>query len=250
VNLNGDLIGINTAIASRTGSYSGYGFAVPSNLVTKVVEDLLEYGDVQRGILGVRIQTLDGYLASEKKIDLVPGVYVAAVNENSAADKAGIKAGDVITAVNGKETKNAARLQELIAGYRPGDEVEITLNRDGGSRTLEVTLKNTSGSVAVVRKPDMELRKKLGAAFATLDKEIAEELDLDGGVQVTELYPGKLRRETQMRQGFVITHVNGEPIKTLEQFREVLEESDGGIMLEGRYPDSKKTYYYAFGMNQ
>jgi Do/DeqQ family serine protease len=250
VNLNGDLIGINTAIATRTGSYNGYGFAIPSNLVTKVVEDLLEYGNVQRAILGVRIQTLDGRLASEKGIDLVPGVYVALVNEESAAADAGIEAGDIITAVDGKETRNAARLQELIAGYRPGDTVEITLMRNGETRTLEVTLKNTSGSVAVVRKPDLELRKQLGATFETLDRELAEEMGLDGGVRVTELYPGKLRRETQMRQGFVITHVNGERIKTLDRFREVLLESDGGIMLEGRYPDSKKTYYYAFGMDE
>lgn len=250
VNLNGDLIGINTAIATRTGSYNGYGFAVPSNLVTKVVEDLLEYGNVQRAILGVRIQTLDGRLASEKGIDLVPGVYVAMVNEDSAADDAGIEAGDIITAVDGKETGNAARLQELIAGYRPGDEVEITLNRDGRSKNLEVTLKNTSGSVGVVRKPDMELRKQLGATFETLDTDLARELDLEGGVQVKELYPGKLRRETQMREGFVITHVNGEQVKTLEGFREVLRENDGGVMLEGRYPDSEKTYYYAFGMDE
>ena len=250
VNLNGDLIGINTAIATRTGSYNGYGFAVPSNLVTKVVEDLIEYGNVQRAILGVRIQTLDGRLASEKGIDLVPGVYVAMVNEDSAADDAGIEAGDIITAVDGKETGNAARLQELIAGHRPGDKVEIRLKRDGRPKNLVVTLKNTSGSVAVVRKPDMELRKQLGASLETLDEDLARELGLAGGVQVKELYPGKLRRETQMREGFVITHVNGEQVKTLERFREVLLQSNGGVMLEGRYPDSEKTYYYAFGMDQ
>ena len=250
VNLNGDLIGINTAIATRTGSYNGYGFAVPSNLVTKVVEDLIEYGNVQRAILGVRIQTLDGRLASEKGIDLVPGVYVAMVNEDSAADDAGIEAGDIITAVDGKETGNAARLQELIAGHRPGDKVEIRLKRDGRTKNLVVTLKNTSGSIAVVRKPDMELRKQLGASLETLEVDLARELGLAGGVQVTELYPGKLRRETQMREGFVITHVNGEQVKTLERFREVLLQSNGGVMLEGRYPDSEKTYYYAFGMDQ
>lgn len=250
VNLNGDLIGINTAIATRTGSYNGYGFAVPSNLVTKVVEDLIEYGNVQRAILGVRIQTLDGRLASEKGIDLVPGVYVAMVNEDSAADDAGIEAGDIITAVDGKETGNAARLQELIAGHRPGDKVEIRLKRDGRPKNLVVTLKNTSGSIAVVRKPDMELRKQLGASLETLDEDLARELGLAGGVQVKELYPGKLRRETQMREGFVITHVNGEQVKTLERFREVLLQSNGGVMLEGRYPDSEKTYYYAFGMDQ
>ncbi len=250
VNLNGDLIGINTAIATRTGAYNGYGFAVPSNLVTKVVEDLLEFGSVQRAILGVRIQSLDGRLASEKGIDLVSGVYVASVNEESAAKAAGIEAGDVITAVDGKETQNAARLQELIASHRPGDKVAISLNRDGNDKTLEVTLKNTAGTVTVVQAEDMELRQQLGAELETLDREAARKLDLEGGVQVKELFPGKLRRETQIREGFIITHVNGTRVRNLEELREILVESKGGVMLEGRYPDSEKTYYYAFGMDQ
>ena len=143
-----------------------------------------------------------------------------------------------------------ARLQELIAGHRPGDKVEITLSRHGRSKIMEVTLSNTSGSIAVARKSDMELRKQLGATFETLNRDLAREMDLEGGVQVKELYPGKLRSETQMRVGFIITHVNGEPVKTLENFREMMLESDGGVMLEGRYPDSEKTYYYAFGLNE
>lgn len=250
VNLNGDLVGINTAIATRTGSYSGYGFAVPSNLVTKVVADLLEYGNVQRAVLGVRIRTMDGRLADEEGIELVPGVYVALVNEGSAADAAGIRAGDIITSVDGKQTRNAARLQELIAGYRPGDRVEIGIHRGGTDKTMEVTLKNTSGNTLVVEGKDMELRRQLGADFQTLDSELAEEMGLDGGVQVTALYPGKLRRETQIREGFVITHVNGKPVEDLDAFRDRLQKTQDGVMLRGRYPDSDSPRYYAFGMEE
>ena len=250
VNLNGDLIGINTAIASNTGSYSGYGFAVPSNIVSKVVEDLLEYGSVQRGILGVRIQNMDGRLAKEKGIDLIPGVYVAMVNEGSAADEAGIKPGDIITGVNGKEVNSSPRLQELIAGYRPGDKVQIALNRSGSVKELGVTLKNTAGNMALVKRDESTLWNRLGAELQTLDGDKAASLGLEGGVEVTRLYPGKLRQETQMREGFIITHVNGLRVKTVEQLQGALESlQEGGVMLQGRYPDSEKAYYYAFGLN-
>ncbi|EAR16550.1 serine protease precursor [Robiginitalea biformata HTCC2501] len=250
VNLNGDLIGINTAIASRTGSYSGYGFAVPSNIVSKVVEDLLEYGNVQRGILGVRIQNLDGRLAEDKGIDLIPGVYVASVNDGSAAQEAGILEGDIITAVNDKPVASSPRLQELIAGFRPGDEVTITLDREGKSRKFEVTLKDSAGTTSLVARADRELFNRLGAEFRNLPADQASELGIDGGVEVARLVPGLLRQETRMREGFIVTRVNGREVNNLEEFRSELEKSeDGGVMLAGRYPDSPKTYYYAFGLD-
>ena len=250
VNLNGDLIGINTAIASRTGSYSGYGFAVPSNLVSKVVQDLLEYGNVQRGILGVRIQNMDGRLAKEKGIELIPGAYVAMVNSESAADEAGIEPGDIITAVNDKEINSSPRLQEIIAGFRPGDKVSIEVNRNGKQQTFQVVLKNTSGNTAIVKREEIALWNKLGAEFGTLDPEKAKSLNLEGGVEVTRLYPGKLRQETQIREGFIITHINGTRVKDSEDFKTLLErQKEGGVMLQGRYPDSERTYYYAFGLN-
>lgn len=250
VNLNGDLIGINTAIASRTGSYSGYGFAVPSNIVTKVVEDLLEYGNVQRGILGVRIMNLDGRLAEDREIDLVPGVYVAAVNEGSAADEAGIREGDVITAVGDKAVASSPRLQELIAGFRPGDEVSITVRRAGEERQFEVTLKDTAGNTEVAIRSDREIFNRLGAELSALSEEKAEEIGLDGGVEVVRLVPGLLRRETRMREGFIITRVNGNQVRSVADLKNELDRSrDGGVMLAGRYPDSPKVYYYAFGMD-
>jgi Do/DeqQ family serine protease len=249
VNLNGDLIGINTAIASRTGGFSGYGFAVPSNLVSKIVEDLLEYGTVQRGILGVRIQNMDGRLAREKGIEMQPGVYIASVNKGSAAEEAGILEGDIITAVDGKQVRTSPRLQELIAQLRPGDNLELTLLRGGKAKIVAVILKSTAGTTAIVEASDLELRSKLGAEFGTLNKDRAEKLGISSGVELLKLYPGKLRQETQMREGFIITHINGKSIEDLESFKRALEERKaGGIMLEGRYPDSEKRYYYAFGL--
>ena len=215
-----------------------------------MVEDLLEYGSVQRGILGVRIQNMDGHLAREKGIDLIPGAYVAMVNQGSAADEAGIKPGDIITAVNGKEVNSSPRLQELIAGFRPGDKVQIALNRSGSAKELQVTLKNTTGNTAIVKRDESAMWNRLGAELRTLDQDKAASLDLEGGVEVTRLYPGKLRQETQMREGFIITHVNGRKVKTAEQLQGIIEsQQEGGVMLQGRYPDSKKTYYYAFGLN-
>jgi len=248
VNLDGDLIGINTAIASRTGTYNGYGFAVPSNIVSKVVEDLLKYGSVQRGMLGVTIRTMDGNLAKEKGIDFTKGVWVENVGADSAAEKAGIKKGDIILSVDDNETFTSPRLQEIIARRRPGDEVLVAVNRDGKEKEFKVILKNASGTTELVKREKKEILNLLGADFENLAKEKAEKLDLDGGVQVIRLYAGKLRKETQMQEGFIITHIDGKKISDVKDVAKALENKQGGIMLEGMYEDRPGKHYYAFGM--
>lgn len=249
VNLNGDLIGINTAIASNTGSYSGYGFAVPSNIASKVVEDLLKYGAVQRGMLGVTIRTMDGHLAKEKDIKLKQGVYVEKVSEGSAADKAGIKDGDIILSVDDKKVLTSPMLQGMIAEKRPGDKVDVTIIRDGKEKEISVVLENKKGSTKLKKKEHNEVLNILGAELENLDKEVAKKLDIDGGVKVTELYAGKLRRQTQMHDGFIITHIDGRKIKDVEDVMKALEDKEGGVMLEGIYEDMPGKYYYAFGLN-
>ncbi len=249
VNLEGNLIGINTAIASRTGTYNGYGFAVPSNIVSKVVEDILKYGSVQRGMLGVTIRTMDGNLAKEKDVDFFKGVWVENVNENSAADKAGIKAGDIIIKVNDVVVNTSPRLQEIIASKRPGDRVDVTVKRDGKEKTFTVVLENAKGTTAIVKKEKKEVLNLLGADFETLDADVAEKLDIKGGVKVIRLYPGKIRKETQMREGFIITHIDGKKVKNIEDVAEALENKQGGVMIEGVYEDQPGKYYYAFGMD-
>ncbi len=248
VNLDGNLIGINTAIASTTGTYTGYGFAVPSNIVTKVMEDLLKYGTVQRGMLGVTIRTMDGTLAKEKNIDFTTGVWVEQVGEDSAADKAGVTSGDVIVKVDGNETLTSPRLQELIAGKRPGDEVTLLVNRDGKEKEINVVLENAKGTTDIVKTEKKEILNLLGAEFETLDKDLAKKLNIDGGVRVTKLYPGKIRKETQMREGFIITHIDGKKVKEVSDVSDLLETKKGGVMLEGIYEDGN-THYYAFGID-
>ncbi len=248
VNLDGGLIGINTAIASPTGAYSGYGFAVPSNMVEKVVEDLMKYGVVQRGVLGVMIRTVDGSLKKDKDLAVNTGAFVDSLMQNSAAGEAGIKPGDVITAVDEVTITDSPKLQETIARHRPGDVVRVTVNRKGTEKTFHVTLNNRKGDTNLVVKEHKEVLDLLGADFAELSSEQARKLDLKGGVKVKKLYAGKLRKHTQMREGFIITKVDGTPVASVEALAELLRNKQGGVMLEGVYEDIPGEYYYAFGL--
>jgi Do/DeqQ family serine protease len=249
VNLDGKIVGINTAIASRTGSYSGYGFAIPSNIVSKVVADLLKYGSVQRGMLGVTIRTMTGGLAKEKEMNFIKGVWVENVGEDSAAEKAGIEAGDIITEVDGIKVATSPRLQEIIAQHRPGDKLSIIVNRKGKEKDFKVTLENVKGTTDITKKENVEMLNYLGADFETLDKETAKKLNLDGGVRVVNLYPGLLRQSTQMRPGYIITHIDGKKVTNIKELVAILENKKGGVMLEGIYEDTPGKQYYAFGLD-
>lgn len=248
VNLEGGLVGINTAIASPTGAYSGYGFAVPANIVSKVMEDLIKYGVVQRGILGITIRTVDGNLAKEKDLEEVKGVYVDSLMEISAAKAAGVEKGDVITRVDEQEVNTTPELQGLIARHRPGEKINLTLIRDGKEKVISVTLNNKHGESTLASKESIEILNVLGAELKELPHKELEKLDLDHGVEVSKLYPGKLRKQTQIQEGFVITHVDGKKIKSKEELIKVLERKTGGVMLEGVYKDIPGEYYYAFGL--
>ena len=250
VNLQGGLVGINTAIASPTGAYSGYGFAVPANIVSKVVEDLLEYGAVQRGYLGVSIRPLDGNLADELGLDITQGVYIQNVMENSAAAEAGMQEGDVVVSIDGEAIRSAAELQENIARRRPGDEVAVTVNRDGSEQTLAVELKGINGSRSVAQQSTGSIFNRLGAQFSDLESELAAELGLEGGARLTELRPGLLQRETRVKEGFIVTHINGKPVRNLADLERKLENAEGGVMMEGVYADAPGRYYYAFGLER
>lgn len=248
VNLQGGLIGINTAIASPTGSYTGYGFAVPSNIVNKVVSDLLEYGSVQRGYLGVTIRDVTSQLAEEEDLGTTKGVYIDSVGAGSAAEKAGIEQGDVVIAVDGSEVTKVAELQEMIARHRPGDEVELTVRRDGRTRELTAKLQSIEGATQITRGEKGEVLSELGAELAAVSNQKARELNIDGGVQITGLYPGKLRRSTDVRVGFIILRINNQPVDSVEDVKQILEETSGGVMLEGIYEESPRVLrYYAFG---
>ncbi len=248
VDLAGNLIGINSAIASPTGAYAGYGFAVPANIVKKVVADLIEYGVVQRGVLGVMIRSVDGNFAKEKDLAVTTGAYVDSLLENSAAGDAGIKPGDVIVAVNDQEVKSSPELQELIARHRPGDKVRIKVNRFGKELTFDVTLRNHQGDLGLVSRAQDDVLQVLGVELEAIDKDLARKLDIPGGVRVKKLYPGKIRKYTDMREGFIITRIDGKPVKSVDDVVKALEDKKGGVLIEGVYEDLPGTYYYAFGM--
>ncbi|MDX1903218.1 MAG: Do family serine endopeptidase [Thermonemataceae bacterium] len=248
VNLNGDIIGINTAIASPTGAYSGYGFAVPANIVAKIIDDFLQYGAVQRGFLGVQLQNIDGNIAKEKELELTSGALVAKVNESSAADKAGIKENDVIVEIEGKKIHSVSEVQETVARKRPGDEINVVVNRSGKEKTMKVQLRNEEGNTEKVKANNGNLERLLGAKFEDIDKKEAKKLGISGGVKVKNVGNGKLRRYTNMRDGFIITKVDRKPINNLEDLEKALQNANNGIMLEGVYEDVDGTFFYAFGL--
>ncbi len=248
VNLNGELVGINTAIASRTGSYAGYGFAVPANIVSKVVDDILKYGMVQRAFLGVLIRDINGDLAKEKNLKVKEGAYVDSLPDNSAAREAGIESGDVIVQVDGKPVIKSADLLEQIGTHRPGDEVNVLVNRKGREMSYQIVLANQKGKKKLVAREKADVLDVLGASFETLDKESATELGIEGGVEVKELSSGILKSHTDIREGFIITSVNKLKITSVDDLKKELKNASGGVMLEGIYPDFPGVVFYAFGL--
>ena len=249
VDLQGNLVGINTAIASPSGYYTGYGFAVPSNLVSKVVEDLLEYGKVQRGVLGIIISNIDGNRAKELGLSINSGVRVDSLIEEGSAEKAGLKIGDVIFKVNGSTVSDVPMLQEMIATQRPGDEVSLDILREGEEKNLKAVLKKRSNDVAR-RSPVRagNVMEDLGVELEPVSEDQAEDLGIEAGVKVKRLLEGKLKSQTNIREGFIITKVDSKSIDSVEDLTRALSRKSGGVMLEGVYEGQEGVHYYAFGM--
>lgn len=240
VNLRGELVGINTAIASRTGSFAGYSFAIPSSIAQKVALDIIEFGEVQRALLGVQIDELTPKLAEENKIKELKGVFVARVTEGGAAKEVGIKEGDVILEVNGFPVNSPNQLQEQISKYRPNDKVEIIINRNNKRVNYQVTLRNMRGGFDVVR-PN-EIVDVLGAELKEVDNTIRRRLGISNGLQVNKLKDGKLK-EGGVKEGFIITRVNRTNVTTVEELHQMLQGLSGGVLIEGVYPNGLVAYY-------
>ncbi len=241
VNLKGELVGINTAIASPSGAFAGYSFAVPVSLVQKVVSDLVEYGTVQRALLGIEIVDANAETAERFDFDVLNGVYVSGVASDKAADRAGIRQGDVIIAIDDKEVKNVAQLQERIAVKSPGDEVVVKYYRDGRERETLAKLRNSEGTLDVVElASSFELG---GAKFEDVSDELLDKLDLDGGVQITALSEGKWK-DVRMKEGFIVTGIDNEEIRNIKDLERYFQRPrTDGILIEGVYPDGSKAHY-------
>ncbi|MCI6860777.1 MAG: trypsin-like peptidase domain-containing protein [Prevotella sp.] len=249
VNANGELIGINAMLTSPTGSNIGYGFAIPTTIMNKVVADLKEYGTVQRGLIGIQGQDARSYIDAQKEqgkeIDLGTneGIYVAKVVEDGAAADAGIEEGDVITAVDGQKVTKMAELQEILATKRPGDKVTLSYLHKKSKKTTSVVLKNEQGNTKVVKDADLDI---LGAVIREVNESEKADLDIKYGLKVTKVNSGKFR-ERGIPVGFVIQTVNEETMKTLSDLNEVVKAAnkskDPVLYIKGLYPSGKKEYF-------
>jgi Do/DeqQ family serine protease len=245
INTNGQLIGINSAIASPTGYYNGYSYAIPVDIVKKVVNDLIQYGSVQRGFLGAMFVDAGALTDDEKKANDVPlnvdGIYITDVVKDGAAMQAGIQKGDIIKQINGVNITAGSELQEQLSKYRPGDKIKVTYSRNGSDKTVQVTLKNSAGNYDIVKPAGMI--DKLGAELETLDPKRAKELGLPGGVVVKKINAGVLNDQTRMRDGFIITKLNGNVVKSLDDLKSQLGNQTD-ITISGVYPGYNEPFEY------
>lgn len=240
VNLKGELIGVNSAIATATGTYSGYSFAIPVSLVKKVMDDLLEYGQIQRGLLGVQIQDVNASIAEQLGLSINDGVLVTRVNVGSAAQEANLQPGDVITAIDNHVVKSVSELQEWVARNRPGKEINVTYLRDNKSGIVKARLKDNDGREGVFKKDIL-----FGFNGMTVEDMLFNELaalKIESGIRVRKIDEGKWK-EAGIREGFIISFLDRVPVDNVEDFNRMLEYKRGGILIEGYYVAGEKKAY-------
>lgn len=245
VNIKGELVGINTAIISNTGSYAGYSFAVPVNIVRKIVSDLMDFGKVQRAMLGISMQDITDPLKKEKDLYTLEGVYVAEVVRGGAAEKAGVKVGDVLVEIDGEKVKKGSAVQEVINRFRPGDKVTLKLYR--GKKEIElnaVLIGKDTQDVGVASGQDKI--NLFGAELVSVDKESLEKLGLNHGVKVKSVEKGKVK-DAGIRQNFIITHVNNTMVTSPADVAAIVKKAKRSVLVEGVYPDGS-VFYYAIGL--
>ena len=250
VNARGELVGINSVLYSPTGAYSGYGFAIPTTIMTKVVADLKQFGAVQRALLGIKgiaiddeQQLMDDKTKEQvKELGASEGVWVREVVEGGSADGS-LEVDDIIIGIDGKRVKNFAGLQEELAKHRPGDKVKVKVIRDKKEKTVEMTLKNEQGTTSVVKDADMDI---LGAAFREVPQELKQQLRLNGGLEVTGVTEGKMKA-AGVRKGFIILKANGQVVKSVDQLEEIMKEASRStepvLFLNGIFPSGKRGYF-------
>lgn len=240
VNTKAELVGITAAIISPTGTYSGNSFAIPSNIVKKVINDLSKYGKVQRAMLGVRIQEVTSAIADKEKVSNVSGAYIASVNQGGAAEEAGLRPKDIITKINGLEILSPADLQETISEHRPGDKINVTYSRNGKENTVSVELKNIDGNTAVVLESSGE--SVLGCTVVPVTSQDRKKYDIESGVRVTNVGDGKLK-DIGIRKGTLITTINDKNVNNASEIRDATSDGENLAAIEGIQPNGT---YFAF----
>jgi serine protease Do len=246
VNTSGQLIGINAAIASRTGSFSGYSFAIPSNIVKKVTEDIKLHGIVQQAYLGASFSEINSKLATELKLEEIKGIYISHVDQQGSAYAAGIREGDILLSLNNHNINSYAELKELLAQFRPGDKIEAVIQKNNRNRTIIMTLRNKSGNTDVIKKEHRNQIAQLGASFGQVDTKTRQNLRIRGGVQVVKVENG-IFKSAGIREGFIILSINRKPVENIEQIEEIVSKPNGSLLIDGIYPNGMKVYY-AIGM--
>ena len=243
VNKKGELVGINTAIVSQTGSYSGYSFAVPVNIVKRVVDDLIDFGSVKRAVLGISMGTVDKKIADEMKLSSVSGVYINEVSKGSAADKAGLRKDDVIIAIDGQKITDASSVQAKVAGYHPGDSADIAYIRDGKTAHVTVVFQAaaaTNGEVALDGTTEF-----YGAKLRAADSETLKALNLKSGVEIVSLGSGKMA-DAGARAGSIIVYVNDKPVSKPEEVVAQAKKAARAVYIEG-VDRNGRAFYFGFG---
>lgn len=245
VDVNGNLIGINTAIASNTGSYNGYGFAIPSNMVAKIVKDLIEHGEVQRGYTGMTVKDISSDLAEKINLNGNAGVYVHQVMEEGPAAQAGLEPGDVITRTDGKVIESLANFDEQISLHRPGDLVKISFVRKGKMTETTLKLINKEGNTAILKKYTYQ-SKLLGAELTPVSKAEKDQFNIEHGIKLSGIRNGKIRN-MGFQEGSIITRFNGKGYDKPEELEKALNEARGSISIEGISPQGSRFNYNFFG---
>jgi Do/DeqQ family serine protease len=246
VNTKGELIGINTAIQSRTGAFAGYSFAVPSSIAKKVSRDIIEFGNVQRAFIGVRIEEVTQDIAKDKGLKEVAGVFVSSLSEGGAAAESGIESGDVIQKIDDRPVNNVPQLQEQVSRYRPGDKVKVTVWRDGKQQIVDVTLRNRSGRAELEdfkAAASEETFQSLGATFGSPSPEDKSKLRITGGAKVLDIQTGKFK-SIGLQKGFIITRIDGQTIGTPKDLETVLQNKAGTyVEIRGFYANGMEAMY-------
>jgi Do/DeqQ family serine protease len=244
VNTKGELVGINTAILSKTGSYAGYGFAVPADIVSKIVEDLIKYGEVQKAFVGAEVKDIDQELGEELDLDDWNGVIVQTLQKGGAASKGGLKEGDIIVGINDQKISSTGEYEEMISYHSPGDRLDVKYKRGNRTGMAQITLTNAQGTTSIIKR-EIFTSRTLGADFEIVPKVERDLLDIDHGIRVSKIRSGFIKR-LSIEEGFIITHINRVPVKDVETLADILMRIRGRVYITGVSKDGTKLVYSYF----